>query len=66
MLFGGWLFLLLLGAMHNSPIYMLNLLGVFGINILIFILLISSSIAESRNNKKYKFNGTNAYGTTKF
>ena len=60
MLFGGWMFLLLLGAMHNSSIYMLNLFGIFGVNILIFILLISSFAADIKNLRKDKFDAATA------
>ena len=53
-LFGCWLFLLLLVAMHSGSLYMINLFGVFLINVLIFILLISSVIAETKNKKKIR------------
>lgn len=49
---GGWLFLLLLGAMHNSGVYMIHLLAVFGVNIIIFVLLTASIVAEIVNRNK--------------
>lgn len=52
--FGGWLFFMFLGAMHSNTLYLLNVLGVFLINILILILMISSKIADIRNKDRYE------------
>ncbi len=51
-IFGGWFFLLVLGAMHSGGIYMIHLLAVIGINIIIFILLMASVVAEIVNRNK--------------
>jgi len=55
MIFGGWFFLLVLGAMHGGGVYMIHLLAVLGINIIIFILLIASVVAEIVNRNKSNF-----------
>ena len=55
MVFGGWFFLLVLGAMHSGGVYMIHLLAVLGINIIIFILLIASVVAEIVNRNKSNF-----------
>lgn len=52
MIGGGWFFLLVLAAMHNSGVYMIHLLAILAINIIIFILLIASVIAEIGNRNK--------------
>ncbi len=51
-IFGGWFFLLVLGAMHSGGVYMIHLLAVLGINIIIFILLVASVVAETVNRNK--------------
>jgi len=55
MIFGGWFFLLVLGAMHSGGVYMIHLLAILGINIIIFILLIASVVAEIVNRNKSNF-----------
>ncbi len=55
MAFGGWFFLLVLGAMHSGGVYMIHLLAVLGINIIIFILLMASVVAEIANRNKSNF-----------
>lgn len=52
MVFGGWLFLLFLGAMHSGSVYMIHLLAVLVVNVIIFLLLIISIIAEVKNPAK--------------
>ncbi len=54
-IFGGWFFLLILGAMHSGGVYMIHLLAVLGINIIIFILLMASVGAEIVNRNKSNF-----------
>lgn len=54
MIFGCWFFLLVLGAMHNSGVYMIHLLAVFAVNLIIFMLLAPSIIAEIVNSNKLK------------
>lgn len=50
--FGGWLFLLALGAMHSGGVYMIHLLAVFVLNVMIFISLVASVVAEIVGRKK--------------
>ena len=50
--FGGWFFLLVLGAMHSGSVYMIHLLAILGVNIIIFILLAASVVAEIVNRNK--------------
>lgn len=52
-LFGFWFFLLVLIAMHSSSLFVINIAGVLGINVLLSILLISSVIADVQNRKSY-------------
>jgi len=44
-----------LGAMHSGGVYMIHLLAVLGINIIIFILLMASVVAEIVNRNKSNF-----------
>jgi hypothetical protein len=53
-IFGGWFFLLVMGAMH-SGVYMIHLLTVLAVLIIIFILLITSVVAEIVNRNKSNF-----------
>ena len=55
MVFGGWFFLLVLGAMHSGGVYMIHLLTVLAVLIIIFILLITSVVAEIVNRNKSNF-----------
>jgi hypothetical protein len=54
-IFGGWFFLLVLGAMHSGGVYMIHLLTVLAVLIIIFILLITSVVAEIVNRNKSNF-----------
>jgi len=54
-IFGGWFFLLAMGAMHSGGVYSIHLLAVLGINIIIFILLMASIVAEIVNRNKSNF-----------
>lgn len=47
-----WFFLLVLGAMHGSSLFGINLVGVLGINLLIFIWLIVTFIADVKNRSR--------------
>lgn len=51
-LYGFWVFMLMLGAMHSSSLFGINLVGVLGINLLIFIWLIVTFIADMQNRKR--------------
>ncbi len=51
-IFGGWFFLLVLGALHSGGVYMIHLLAVLAVLIIIFILLIASFVAEIVNRNK--------------
>jgi amino acid transporter len=55
MVFGGWFFLLVLGAMHSGGVYMIHLLAVLAVLIIIFILLLVSVVAEIVNGNKSNF-----------
>ncbi len=54
-IFGGWFFLLVLGAMHSGGVYMIHLLAVLAVLIIIFILLLASVVAEIVNRNKSNF-----------
>ena len=54
-IFGGWFFLLVLGAMHSGGVYMIHLLAVLAVLIIIFILLLVSVVAEIVNRNKSNF-----------
>ena len=49
--FGLWMMMLLVAAMHNSGLYIIHLLGIFGINIIIFVLFVLTIIADLENKK---------------
>ena len=51
-IFGGWFFLLAMVGMHSGGVYMIHLLAVLGINIIIFVMLIASVLAETVNRNK--------------
>lgn len=49
---GGWMMLLVLGAMHSGSVYMIHLLAILVANAIIFVLLVASIVAEVSNNRK--------------
>lgn len=53
-LFGGWLFFKFLISLHEGGLYLISVLGVFLINVLIFILLIASINADKRNKNRFE------------
>jgi hypothetical protein len=49
LLYGGWLLLLLIVAMHSGSLFMINIVGVFGIEVLLGIWFILTLIADQKN-----------------
>jgi amino acid transporter len=50
-LFGGWSFLLLLGAMHSGGVNMIHLLCLIGISAFLFVLTLVSVVVAAANHK---------------
>lgn len=50
--FGGWMMLLVLGMMHSGSVYMLHALAILSVNVIIFVLLAASIVAEIVNRRK--------------
>ena len=53
-LYGFWFFAMFIGAMYSSGLFGINLVGVFGINFLLFVLLVKSFIADLQNKSRLR------------
>lgn len=55
-LFGGWMLLMAIAGMHAGGVHALHTLYLLGINVIIFILLTASIVAEIVNHRKNQTN----------
>ena len=64
-LYGFWFFAMFIGAMHGSGLFGINLVGVLGINLLLFVLLVTTFIADLQNKSRLKnlWNNRNRHQT---
>ncbi len=50
-LYGFWFLLSTATAMHSSSLYVINIVGVLGINLLIFLWLLAAFVADRQNRE---------------